>query len=277
MTRRLLWYEALGSTIGAGAIGAASIVGAACIGAACIGIPESQELQPLSQPESQPESHPQSFLHENSLASRPHFLLFKPQPLSQPVSHPPHAGASSQPQAGSAHPHDGDESQPPFFLQLNSLLSKPPLFFPKQPAPLSHPPHAGASQPQAGSLLAQSPHAGASQPQAGSLLAQSPHAGASQPQAGSLVPHPPHAGASQPPDDGASQPHAGSVSQLPHGSSAPHAGSLQQEVAHPQPLPPSILSNKSKPKLWLLIMPRTRVDVSINRFMEPRLLVALAL
>jgi len=211
------------------------------------------EPQPLEHPVSQPESQQlDDFFPPNSLLSKPPHLRAGLQPLSQLDSSQPQAGSAAQPH-GFSQPQAGsqDESQQALFFLPNNLLNKPPHFLGETPQPLSQ---LGVSQPQAGS--AAQPH-GVSQPQAGS--AAQPQ-GASAPQAGS------HGQADSAPQDGSAE---------QQGASLPQLGASQHAVSQPQPLEPNILSNRSNPKLWVVIRhPSAIVNVKVIRFMKPRLPVA---
>jgi hypothetical protein len=218
--------------------------------------------QPLAQPVSQPLSQQLDLRPPNSLLSRPPLLRAGLQPLSQLATSQPQVGAS-QPQVGASQPQAGSqaESQHALFFLPNNLLSKPPRLGAKA-QPLSQlgtsQPQVGASHPQAGS--AAQPQ-GASAPQAGS--AAQPPQGASAPQAGSQG----HAD---------SAPQVGPVEQ--QGASLPQLGASQHAVSQPQPLEPNMRSNRSKPKLWVVIRhPSAIVKVKVIRFMKPRLPVAHAL
>ena len=218
--------------------------------------------QPLVHPVSQPESQQLDDLRPpNSLLSKPPHLRAGLQPLSQLATSQPQVGAS-QPQVGASQPQAGSqaESQHALFFLPNNLLSKPPPLG-AEPQPLSQ---LGVSQPQVG----------ASQPQAGS--AAQPQ-GVSQPQAGSAA-QPQGASASQAGSHGHadSAPQVGSVEQ--QGASLPQLGASQHAVSQPQPLEPNMRSNRSKPKLWVVIrQPKAIVKVKVIRFMKPRLPVAHAL
>src|SRR5690606_16790100 len=99
----------------------------------------------------------------------------------------------------------------------------------------------------------------------------------SQPQAGSAQQLLPCRPLSSPPRNrpqplsqlGASQPQAASTGQ---------AGVSQQAVSQPWPRLPIIRSNRSKPKLWVVIrQPKAKLKVKVIRLMKPRLPVAHAL
>jgi len=203
------------------------------------------EPQPLEHPVSQPASQQlDDFLPPNSLLSKPQHLRAGLQPLSQLEASQPQAGSAAQPH-GFSQPQAGsqDESQQAFFFLPNNLLNKPQRLLGELPQPLSQ---LGVSQPQAGS--AAQPH-GVSQPR-----------GASAPQAGS------HGQADSAPQDGSAE---------QQGASLPQLGASQHAVSQPQPLEPNILSNRSNPKLWVVIRhPSAIVNVKVIRFMKPRLPVA---